>query len=172
MSYSVKRRVKIVCTLGPSTRTPERLAQLIDAGMDIARQNFSHGTHDFHRTMVKNVRDAAVACGKMVAIMQDLQGPKLRVGKLPEEGVTIKAGDTVLLFPEGSTPKTSTTGKVLMPISAEIAEGICRDVQKGARILFDDGKILTQVISVNLPEIVVEVEVGGRLTSHKGMNLP
>ena len=172
MLHSSKRRVKIVCTLGPSSRTPDRLSQLIESGMDVARLNFSHGTHDFHRGLVNTVRDTSTSAGKLVAIMQDLQGPKLRVGKLPDEGVMLKAGDVVVLFPEGTTPKTSPHGKIMMPISAEIAEGICRDVQTGARILFDDGKVATQVKAVNLPELIVEVQVGGKLTSHKGMNLP
>lgn len=140
--------------------------------MDIARLNFSHGTHDFHRGLIANIREAAQRAGRPVTIMQDLQGPKLRAGVLPKGGITLKAGDTVLLFPEGSTPKTSTQGKIAIPISAEIAQAISVDVQKGARILFDDGKLETHTIAVNPPEIVVEVKVGGVLTSNKGMNLP
>ncbi len=140
--------------------------------MDVARLNFSHGTHDFHAGLIANIREAARKAGKSVAIMQDLQGPKLRAGKLQKGGVELKAGDRVLLFPEGSTPKMSTTGRIAIPISAEIALSISQDVRKGARILFDDGKIATVVSEVNPPEIVVEVEVGGKLTDNKGMNLP
>lgn len=158
--------------MGPSTNTVEKVSALISAGLDIARLNFSHGTHDGHRKMIQNIREASKAAGKYVAIMQDLQGPKLRLGKLAEGGVTLQTGEQVLLFPEGYEIKSSLTGKIPLPISAEIAEGICKDVQKGARILFDDGKVSTIVRSVNLPEILVEVEVGGKLTSHKGMNLP
>jgi pyruvate kinase len=166
------RKVKIVCTLGPSTSTLEQISQLIESGMDVARLNFSHGTHDFHRGLIQNIREASRRHGKPVAIMQDLQGPKLRAGVLPKGGIELKAGEVLLLHPEGSTPKSSTQGKIALPISAEIAASIAADVQPGSRILFDDGKIATRVSSVNPPEIVVEVEVGGRLTSNKGMNLP
>ncbi len=171
-THSTSRRVKIVCTLGPSTESPEMITRLIQEGMDIARLNFSHGNHAFHQTLFNNIREASRKLKKSVAIMQDLQGPKLRVGTLPPGGLDLKAGDTILMYPEGSSPKQSTTGKILIPISAEIAEAVARDTQKGARILFDDGKISTQATHVNAPEIIAEVEVGGKLTDHKGMNLP
>lgn len=172
MLSSSRRKVKIVCTLGPSTQTPDTIAGLIQEGMDIARLNFSHGSHEFHQGQIQRIREASQGLKKSVAIMQDLQGPKIRVGKLKPGGVDLKAGDTVLLYPEGTTPKTSNHGKILIPISAEIAEPISRDTRPGARVLFDDGKIATRVTQVNVPEIVVEVEVGGKLTDHKGMNFP
>jgi pyruvate kinase len=144
----------------------------MEAGLDVARLNFSHGTHDFHRGTIEAIHAAAKRANKYIGIMQDLQGPKIRAGKIAGDGIDLKAGDTVLLFPEGATPKTSTHGKILVPISAEIAKAVADDCQKGARILFDDGKIATRAIAVNSPEITVEVEVGGKLTSNKGMNLP
>jgi pyruvate kinase len=104
--------------------------------------------------------------------MQDLQGPKLRLGKLPPDGIEVQAGDIILLHPEGASIRLSSHGKKVLPISAEIAQSVSVDTQVGARILFDDGKIATRVIQVSPPEIVVEVEVGGKLSSHKGMNLP
>jgi pyruvate kinase len=158
--------------LGPSSSSTEQIQKLIEEGLDVARLNFSHGSHAFHAGLISSVREAAQKAGKHVAIMQDLQGPKLRVGTLPKGGIMLKAGDTILLYPEGATPKTSTHGKIAIPISAEIARAISLDTQKGARILFDDGKIATHAIEVNPPEIVAEVEVGGKLTDHKGMNLP
>ncbi len=172
MHSSSRRKVKIVCTLGPSSKTQDRIYGLIEAGMDIARLNFSHGTHAFHRSLIQTIRDTAKRAGKPIAIMQDLQGPKIRCGVLPEGGIDLKAGDTILLYPEGATPKTSSHGKILIPISAEIAGPVSTDTRPGARILFDDGKISTRASSVNPPEIVAEVEVGGHLTSNKGMNLP
>lgn len=172
MPYSSRRRVKIVCTLGPSSQSFEQISGLIDDGLDIARLNFSHGSHEFHKGLIDTIRDASRKANRPIAIMQDLQGPKLRVGVLTGGQMDLKAGDVVLLFPEGSTPRLSTKGKLLVPISAEIAEAIAADVQKGARILFDDGKIATRVLDVSAPEIVVEVEVGGKLSNHKGMNLP
>jgi pyruvate kinase len=170
-SYS-RRKVKIVCTLGPSSRTLEQISALIDEGMDIARLNFSHGTHEFHRGLIHTIREAAKRAGKPVAIMQDLQGPKIRLGKLGPQGLEVKAGDTLLLYPEGATPRLSASGKIPVPISAEIAMSVSTDTRAGARILFDDGKIATRVSQVSPPEIVVEVEVGGKLSDNKGMNLP
>jgi len=170
-SYN-RRKVKIVCTLGPASKTLEQISALIEAGMDIARLNFSHGTHDFHRNLILNIREASKLSGKPIAIMQDLQGPKIRLGVLPKGGVVVKPGDVLLLYPEGATPRTSTLGKIAIPISAEIAQAVSQDTSKGARILFDDGKIASRVSQVSPPEIVVEVEVGGLLTDHKGMNLP
>lgn len=172
MLSSAKRRVKIVCTLGPATRTLERISGLIHEGMDIARLNFSHGTHEFHAGMVKNIREAAKAAKKSVAIMQDLQGPKIRLGKVGPGGVDVKAGDTLLLYPEGSQPKLSTHGRIPIPISAEIAQAVANDARVGAHILFDDGKIATVATQIAAPEIVVDVAVGGKLTDNKGMNLP
>jgi pyruvate kinase len=169
---SHRRKVKIVCTLGPSSNTLEQISALIDDGMDIARLNFSHGTHDFHRALIQNIREASRRAKKPVAIMQDLQGPKIRLGKLGPGGLDVKPGDTLLLYPEGSTPRLSTHGKIAVPISAEIAMSVATDAQTGARILFDDGKIATRAVQVAPPEIVVEVEVGGHLSNNKGMNLP
>jgi pyruvate kinase len=172
MRSSFRRKVKVVCTLGPSSQSLEQIQSLIEAGMDVARLNFSHGTHDFHRNLIQNVREASKRAGKPVAIMQDLQGPKLRAGVLPKGGIELREGDVVLLHPEGSAPRLSTQGRIAVPISAEIAQAVSVDAQKGARILFDDGKLATRVTQVEPPELVVEVEVGGKLTDHKGMNLP
>jgi pyruvate kinase len=172
MNSLTRRRVKIVCTLGPSSQSKDQIASLIEEGLDVARLNFSHGTHEFHRNLILSVRQAAQEKKRPVGIMQDLQGPKIRVGVLPKGGIDLKAGDIVLLFPEGATPKMSTHGRIPIPISAEIAQAVAVDAEKGARILFDDGRIATRAIEISAPEIVVEVEVGGKLTSQKGMNLP
>ncbi len=172
MHISSRRKVKIVGTLGPSSNTPEKIEKLIRAGLDTARLNFSHGTHEVHRDLFASVRAAAKNAGKHVGILQDLQGPKLRVGKIPAPGIDLKAGDEVLLFPEGTDPRSSLTGRIAIPISAEIAGPLSKDVRKGSRILFDDGKISSEVKEVHAPEMVVTVSVGGKLTSNKGMNLP
>jgi len=172
MNSLARKKVKIVCTLGPSSQSAEQISRLIEAGMDIARLNFSHGTHEFHRKLIASIREASQQKGRHIGIMQDLQGPKLRAGALPKEGIELKQGDVVLLYPEGSQPKLSTHGRIAIPISAEIAQSVSVDAQKGARILFDDGKIATRAVQISPPEMVVEVEVGGKLTSHKGMNLP
>ena len=168
----LSRKVKIVATLGPSSSTSESLFALMQEGVDIARLNFSHGTHEFHAGLISTVRENAKKLGQPIAIMQDLQGPKIRAGKLGKEGIVVKAGDVLLLYPEGATPKQSTTGRIPLPISAEIADQVSRDALVGGRLLFDDGKISTRIVSVKPPEMIVEVEVGGKLTDHKGMNLP
>jgi pyruvate kinase len=172
MHISSRRKVKIVCTLGPSSNTAEKIEMLIRAGLDTARLNFSHGTHDFHRSMFNMVRTAGKSAGKHVGVLQDLQGPKLRVGKLPPEGIMLRAGDEVLMYPEGTDPKSSTVGRIAIPMNAEIAGPISKDVRRGSRILFDDGKILSEVKEVHAPEIVLTISMGGKLTSNKGMNLP
>ena len=166
------RRVKIVCTLGPASNTPKMLKGLIETGMDVARFNFSHGTHDIHRATFKTLREESKKLNRHVAAMQDLQGPKIRLGKLPEAGVVLKDGDTVLLYPDGTDPRSSTKGRIPLPVSAEICEPISKALKKGAPIMFDDGKLLAEVVEVRVPEIVALVKVGGKLTSHKGMNLP
>jgi pyruvate kinase len=172
MHTSSRRKVKIVGTLGPSSNTQEKIENLIRAGLDTARLNFSHGTHEVHRGLFQAVRAAGKNLGKHVGILQDLQGPKLRVGKIPAPGLQLKAGDEVLLYPEGTDPRSSTVGRIAIPISAEIAAPLSKDVRKGSRILFDDGKISSEVKEVHAPEMVVTISVGGKLTSNKGMNLP
>lgn len=172
MHASFRRKVKIVCTLGPASNTQDKIEALIRAGMDTARLNFSHGTHEVHRGLFTAVRNAAKNEGKHIGILQDLQGPKLRLGKLPPEGIFLKAGDEVLLFPEGSEPRASTVGRIAIPISNEIAETLSKDVRKGSRILFDDGKLSSEVKEALPPEMVITMTVGGKLTSNKGINLP
>jgi len=168
------RKVKIVCTLGPASRSPERIEALIRAGMDVARLNFSHGDHSFHADLVKTIRETSRKLGTPVGIMQDLQGPKIRLGKLPPEGIELVPGERYLLHPEGEKPKHLVAGITPLPISAEIARPVAADANPGARILFDDGKISTQAREVHPHdgEILIEVQYGGKVTSHKGMNLP
>ena len=172
MNFQTKRRAKIVCTLGPASQSLEQISGLIDAGMNVARLNFSHGTHEFHKNLILQIRQASKDKKVPVGILQDLQGPKLRAGNLPKEGIRLNPGDVLVLYPEGSTPRRSVHGKKAIPISAEIAQAVSEGVRTGAKILFDDGRIITHAIHVTPPEIEVEVETGGVLTSHKGMNLP
>ena len=172
MHTSFRRKVKIVCTLGPASNTQAKIENLIRAGLDTARLNFSHGTHEVHRGLFQAVREASKNTGKYVGVLQDLQGPKLRVGKLPPEGLNLKAGDECLLYPEGTSPRSSTVGRIPIPISAEIAAPLAKDLRKGSKILFDDGKLSSEVKEIHAPEIVITISVGGKLSSNKGMNLP
>jgi len=172
MSTSLRRRAKIVCTLGPASSTRETIETLIREGMDVARLNFSHGTHEQHKKNIDLIRKAAQARNKPIAIMQDLQGPKMRIGNVGDDGLLVQTGDRLLLFPEGSKPKKVGKGRIPLPITSEYAEIISKSVRKGSKILFDDGKIAATVVDVYPPEFVIEVENSGKLTNHKGMNLP
>lgn len=167
-----RRRVKIVCTLGPASRSEERLSALILEGMDVARLNFSHGTHEDHRETFRKVRAASREAGASVAVMQDLQGPKIRLGVVPPEGVVLREGEGLLLYPEGDKPSSLAKNALALPVSHDMAAAISKDLQVGARILFDDGKVAARAVKVSPPEVLCEIEVGGTLTSHKGMNLP
>jgi len=155
---------KIVCTLGPATDSPETIRALIRAGMTVARLNFSHGTHANKRRMVKLVRQVAAEEGRYVAVMGDLQGPKIRVGTLPARGVELHGGEVVTL----------TAGKGVSP-EKEIPfphPEIIPDLHLQDRILLDDGALELEIIAIAPPEIRCRVRVGGVLTSHKGVNLP
>ena len=159
------RRTKIVCTLGPSSSDRETVRGLIRAGMDVARLNFSHGTHDEHRHLIEYVREAADKEGKVVPILQDLQGPKIRIGPVRNGGVLIHKGQKLVLTTEPM--ELSDRDRVYVNYST-----LSQDVSKGGRILIDDGLLELQVEDIRNGEIVTEVVVGGPLRSRKGVNLP
>jgi pyruvate kinase len=158
----MKRRTKIVCTLGPASWTPERIASMIDAGMDVARINFSHGDHATHARTIRYVREAARAAGRPVAILGDLQGPKIRVGALAEP-VVLKMGELVTFAPEGEHVEGE-----LPTTFAELAT----DVDVGDVVLLADGLMELIVEDVVAPRVRMRVLHGGTLTSNKGINLP
>lgn len=158
------KRTKIVCTIGPASSSPEILRGLIAEGMDVARLNFSHGTYDEHAALIRDIRAASEALGRPVAILQDLQGPKIRVGALPKEGVRLEDGTRV----------TFTTGEadvatLRLPVTYE---RLHEDVKAGERILLDDGLLSATVIEVRGRDVLCEMVDGGLLTSHKGVNFP
>ncbi|MCS7212470.1 MAG: pyruvate kinase [Chloroherpetonaceae bacterium] len=157
------KRTKIICTLGPATSTLEKIISLIHAGMDVARLNFSHGTHSDHKTRIELVREASRITGKQIAILQDLQGPKIRIGML-EKTVLLKPGEKFTITTEeilGNYERVSTTYKEIV-----------RDVQRGDRILIDDGLLEVKVLDKTDKEVITEVVIGGLLKSQKGLNLP
>jgi pyruvate kinase len=157
------RRVKIVATLGPATDGHE--PQLIQAGLDVARLNFSHGTPAEHARRCSAVREAARAAGRWVAVMQDLQGPKIRVGTLAGGGpVELEEGHEVVI----STHAVAGTPERICCTY----EGLANDVQPGDRILMDDGRIRLTVLGSTDGEVRARVEEGGPLGEHKGINLP
>lgn len=158
------RCTKIVCTIGPATASPDRLRALMEAGMDVARLNFSHGTHESHGRVIGHIRRLSKQLDKPIAILQDLCGPKNRLGVLPEEGVQIEAGQKVrfVLAGEGTDAEN-----IPLPSSTLFAL-----VRPGERILIDDGSIEVTVTQRDLNTIHGEVRIGGVLRSHKGVNLP
>ena len=159
------RRTKIVCTLGPACSSREVIRGLIDAGMDVARLNFSHGSHDDHREVMRLVREESERAGRVVPILQDLQGPKIRLGSIEHGGVLIHKGQDFVLTTEPMDEGNQQRAYVSY-------EPLAQDVQQGGRILIDDGHIELQVKAINGKEVLTEVIVGGPLRSNKGVNLP
>lgn len=156
------RRAKIVATIGPVSAPAEVLRRLISAGIDVARLNFSHGTLEEHAATIQTIRDAAEAMGKPVAILQDLQGPRIRVGLL-HDPVSVVAGDSVTLT------TIADPGGAEIPVTyAELPH----DVRPGNRIMIDDGLIELRVEAVSPVTVKCRVVMGGIIKSHKGMNLP
>ena len=155
-------RTKIVCTLGPASSSPEVIGALLDAGLSVARINFSHGTHAQHARTIALVRQLAAERGRPVAILGDLQGPRIRIGDL-EAPVTVAPGDELILCDEASATPDD------MPVTYT---DIARDVKVGDRILVDDGLIEMVVLDVRGQRVVTRVLHGGEIRSHKGMNLP
>lgn len=158
------RRAKIVATLGPAAQTVEQIRALVDAGMDVARLNLSHGSHDLHRQTYLAVRQAADASGRGVGILVDLQGPKIRLGTFANGPVLLESGAEFIVTTEdvpGSAEIVSTTHK-----------GLPDDVSPGDLVLVDDGRVELRVTKVDGPRVHTTVVEGGRVSDHKGFNLP
>src|SRR5581483_9323530 len=159
---SPARRTKIVATLGPASSTPEQLDALVAAGMDAARLNLSHGTHDDHAERARRVRAVEERTGKPLALIADLQGPKLRIGDLPAP-VELQRGQAVAVVGE----QTATDGE--LPVSPAVIGDV---LQPGHDVLIDDGLVRLRVDEVDGGRAACTVVVGGRVSSHKGVNLP
>jgi len=155
-------RTKIVCTLGPSTATDDAIRGLIEAGMNVARVNFSHGTHDQHAATIAMVRRLAEESGKPIAILGDLQGPRIRIGDLARP-ITLTVGGDVTLVHEGEETNAE------IPVTYD---QLANDVRVGDRILIDDGLIELVALDVGNSRVKARVLNGGELKSHKGLNLP
>jgi len=159
------RRTKIVCTLGPATTDPETIRRLVAAGMDVARMNFSHGTHEEHVDRIQTVREAAQAEGEVVTILQDLQGPKIRVGEVQNGCVMLREGDEVTVTT--GTPEETTENRVFIDY-----DSLAQEAQADERILIDDGLLELRVTEKHNSELRATVVEGGPLRSRKGVNLP
>jgi len=163
------RQCKILGTLGPASSTPEVIGALIDAGLNAVRLNLSHGSHDEHRRIFRCVRREASRRGVAVAILADLQGPKLRVGKIPGAGFELVEGMRVVISTDPEAKVEQTEAGVCVTTNYD---PLPEDVGPGDRILLDDGQLELKVESCSEREVVTSVVQGGLLTSNKGVNLP
>ena len=161
----LRRRAKIVCTIGPASNSEHMIRELMLRGLDVARLNFSHGTHEQHALVIDRLRRVAGELNRSICILQDLQGPKIRTGKLKSHApVSLKKGQTVTITPndvEGTTEIISTT-----------YQNLAGDVKTGERILLSDGRIELVVHEVRNGEVICEVLNGGTLGENQGINLP
>ena len=159
------RRAKIVCTLGPASNTPEKIGELIEAGMDVVRLNFSHGSHADHAKVMATVRAESDKRGRSVGILQDIQGPKIRVGRFAEGQIELVPGAAFTITTDqdvvGDVDRVSTT-----------YGGLPRDVKAGDHVLLDDGYLTLAVTEVSDREVKTVVVAGGTLKNNKGINLP
>lgn len=162
------RKAKIIATIGPSSNTVEMLEKMIKAGMNAARVNMSHGTYEAHEQSIKNIRQASKNVGKEVAILLDLQGPKIRVDKLPEP-LQLQDNDVWVIGPSHVKDQYPEYAKNFIPT---IYKNLVKDAHVGARILFDDGLIVAEAIEKDREVLKIKVTVGGTLKSNKGINLP
>ena len=158
------RRAKVVCTLGPATASQERITQLVKAGMDIARLNFSHGDRSEHERACRAVRRAASETGRAVGVLADLQGPKIRLGRFAAGPVEWRPGEQVRITVDdvaGTHDRVSTTYK-----------GLAEDARPGDSLLVDDGRIGLRVVDVADPDVICRVVEGGTVSNNKGISLP
>jgi pyruvate kinase len=164
MLFHDPRKTKIVCTIGPASESERVLTRLIRAGLNVARLNFSHGTHDEHREKLKRLRAISARLKRPVAVIQDLAGPKIRTGVLPPEGVRVRHGETVLLSGHKHAPSSG-----IIPVNyARLAD----DVKAGDAILLADGSIELKIVKIKSGVLYCRVMVGGVVGTHKGVNIP
>lgn len=162
-SFARSARTKVVCTLGPATARAETIRSLLQAGMSVARLNFSHGTHAEHAQQAQWVREAAAQAGTHVALLQDLQGPKLRVGAMAP-GAWLQEGASFVLTSEECVGDATRATCSYKPLP--------REVSPGQTILLDDGRLQLEVIRTTSTAVITRVVVGGPLSDHKGINVP
>ena len=158
------RRAKIVCTMGPAVESPENITRLVAAGMNVARLNLSHGSYEEHQVRLDRVREAANKAGKAIAILVDLQGPKIRLGRFENGPHELARGDIFTITTDeisGTKERASTTYK-----------GLPGDCKAGDRILIDDGKVAVEVIEVKGSDVVTKCVEPGAISNNKGLNLP
>jgi pyruvate kinase len=168
LELNVTRKVRIVATIGPASQDDAVIEKLLHAGMDVARLNFSHGTHETHAARISQLRTISQSLGRPLALLQDLQGPKIRVGVL-HAPISLVSGSTALLYPEGASEPQTTQSQAFIPVDFP---QLFDTVKPSNQILLDDGRLVLSVLKVQEKQVVAEVKIGGILTSNKGINLP
>jgi len=163
----MNRRTKIVCTLGPATSSRERIEELVLAGMDVARLNLSHGTHDDHRAVYERIREVSNATGRAVGVLLDLQGPKIRLGEFEGGQAALEAGDTFTITTEESEAPMGSAF-----LASTTYGALAHDVKPGDQVLIDDGNIRLEVLETDGVRVKTRVIEGGPVKDHKGINLP
>ena len=163
------KRTKIVCTIGPASSSKPVLKEMMKAGMNVCRLNFSHGSYKDYEKMIKTIRVVARSLSQEVALLQDLQGPRIRVGELPKEGIMVKENDKVALVSERVMRMKKIKDFILIPIQYA---NLYRDVKPGDTILIEDGTKKMRVEHVEKEIIKCSIIVGGVIKTHKGINVP
>lgn len=161
---SIMIKTKIVCTIGPASNSYEKIEKLIQGGMDVARLNFSHGSHEKHHQVIENIRQASLKTNESVAILQDLGGPKIRIGKIEKESILLKEGSFFILT-NRKIPGDEQGVSVTFPF-------LPQKVKKGDRIFLADGTLELKVKELTSTDIICRIMRGGKLTSNKGINIP
>jgi len=171
MNKFPNRRAKIIATLGPSSNSLDTISNLIQAGMDVARLNFSHGTHQSHEIIIDIIKKLSLEYNKHIVILQDLQGPKLRVGNLPKHGLPLTANEEIILEIQSDDKnkdyQIGNPKKIFLDIP-----NVFHCLKAGSKILLDDGKLEFEIVRVTECQIHAKVILGGVLLSNKGVNLP
>ncbi len=160
----MQRQTKVIATLGPAVASSEGVASLVEAGMDVARLNFSHGRHDLHKRLFTWVREASAAAGRSVAVMQDIQGPKIRVGEIPDGSMVLEKGAEVVVVPDSK----SGSGSVIPVGYASLLD----DVQPGHRVVLADGMVTLEVVERGGDGLRARVLTGGAVADSKGVAFP
>ncbi len=164
------KNTKIVCTLGPSSNSITEITNLVQAGMNVARLNFSHGDYKTHQELINNIREVEKLTGKRIGILQDLQGPKIRLGMLPQEGIELKKNDTFILTSKKITGKNITRLGRVIPIQFK---NFTKGLKKNDTIFFNDGLVEIKVLSIiNKEQVRCSVKCSGMIKSRAGVHLP
>ena len=159
-----RRHTRIVATLGPATDAPGVLDELLHAGVDVVRLNFSHGTPEQHAARVARVREISASIGREVGILADLQGPKIRIETFADDKVTLQNGQVFRLICRAGAPAGDETGVAVSYL------GLVNDVHPGDTLLLDDGLVALKVTAIEGDTVVTEVQAGGALSNRKGLN--